>query len=208
MPVFIFSFFAFADYHWDTTDWAPHPEVLPNISELPAREVPDSHSNASRSTNSNATVQERGLGLLGPDGGSTESSSDSQNDSYQRLLNETDGSMANMAPVQNYAVHPNSYLPQYSCSNAASRSDIVNTSYDDRGQNELAHLSQFTGGDDVSELGDDVSVSLGGGLSRGGSLSEISNLCEIEDSEACFTEDELDEMPTTAQLLRGAKPTT
>lgn len=33
-------------YHWDTSDWAPHPS-MPNISEIPANQVPDSPSSSS-----------------------------------------------------------------------------------------------------------------------------------------------------------------
>ncbi|XP_031337329.1 fat-like cadherin-related tumor suppressor homolog isoform X2 [Photinus pyralis] len=41
---------AFAGYHWDCSDWARHSQTLPNITEVPGSEVPDSssfHSNES-----------------------------------------------------------------------------------------------------------------------------------------------------------------
>lgn len=37
-------------YHWDCSDWARHSQTLPNITEVPGSEIPDSssfHSNES-----------------------------------------------------------------------------------------------------------------------------------------------------------------
>ena len=42
-------------YHWDTSDWAPHPS-LPNISEIPANEVATSSSSSPHSCDSNERV--------------------------------------------------------------------------------------------------------------------------------------------------------
>lgn len=41
---------AFSGYHWDCSDWARHSQTLPNITEVPGSEIPDSssfHSNES-----------------------------------------------------------------------------------------------------------------------------------------------------------------
>lgn len=42
--------FSYAGYHWDCSDWARHSQTLPNITEVPSSEIPDSssfHSNES-----------------------------------------------------------------------------------------------------------------------------------------------------------------
>ncbi|XP_069130302.1 protocadherin Fat 1-like isoform X5 [Argopecten irradians] len=43
------------DYHWDASDWAPRPS-LPNISEVPMKEVPDSPRSSPHSNDSNTHV--------------------------------------------------------------------------------------------------------------------------------------------------------
>lgn len=48
--ILIFFFVAFSGYHWDCSDWARHSQTLPNITEVPGSEIPDSssfHSNES-----------------------------------------------------------------------------------------------------------------------------------------------------------------
>lgn len=48
--VIIVLVLAFSGYHWDCSDWARQSQTLPNITEVPGSEIPDSssfHSNES-----------------------------------------------------------------------------------------------------------------------------------------------------------------
>lgn len=50
----MFSVLFYSGYHWDTSDWAPE-RSLPNISEVPAGECPDSPGSASPHSNDSNT---------------------------------------------------------------------------------------------------------------------------------------------------------
>ena len=80
--------------------------------------------------------------------------------------------------TKHYSVHPNSYLPTY-LDHAGSGNLISNV--DDQSVDRLNYDAETH----LTESHDE--------LSHDGSLSEISNLCEIEDTDACITEDELEE---------------
>ena len=53
-----------AGYHWDCSDWANQSQnPLPNITEVPGSEIPDSlsfHSNESNESNGNSNLQHDG----------------------------------------------------------------------------------------------------------------------------------------------------
>lgn len=57
-----FALFFFPGYHWDCSDWANQSQnPLPNITEVPGSEIPDSssfHSNESNESNGNANGKE------------------------------------------------------------------------------------------------------------------------------------------------------
>jgi hypothetical protein len=55
----IFVLFIYIGYHWDCSDWNQTQNPLPNITEVPGSEVPDSssfHSNESNESNTHHGV--------------------------------------------------------------------------------------------------------------------------------------------------------
>nr|CAI5847804.1 unnamed protein product [Callosobruchus analis] len=46
-------------YHWDCSDWARHSQTLPNITEVPGSEVPDSSSYHSNESNESRCQHQR-----------------------------------------------------------------------------------------------------------------------------------------------------
>lgn len=56
-------------YHWDCSDWARHSQTLPNITEVPGSEIPDSssfHSNESNESRYHLHHPLPVLGILDP----------------------------------------------------------------------------------------------------------------------------------------------
>lgn len=56
-------------YHWDCSDWARHSQTLPNITEVPGSEIPDSssfHSNESNESRCHHLPPQM-LGQINPD---------------------------------------------------------------------------------------------------------------------------------------------
>ncbi|XP_046380464.2 protocadherin Fat 1-like isoform X3 [Haliotis rufescens] len=128
-------------YHWDTSDWAPRPS-LPNISEVPSKEVPDSPSSSNNSNDSNIHISN-----IEPDPGTVtdepeyvedseyvgdseyaenEFEIDDQDDlppcyadhpNYQQILELRDMDDTYELPQSlQVSHHPNHYLPNYSFS--------------------------------------------------------------------------------------------
>lgn len=58
----------FLGYHWDCSDWARHSQTLPNITEVPGSEIPDSSSfHSNESNESRCHHLPHILGPLNPD---------------------------------------------------------------------------------------------------------------------------------------------
>lgn len=56
---------AFSGYHWDCSDWARHSQTLPNITEVPGSEIPDSssfHSNESNESRCHHFINQNNIG--------------------------------------------------------------------------------------------------------------------------------------------------
>ncbi|XP_049820796.1 fat-like cadherin-related tumor suppressor homolog isoform X5 [Aethina tumida] len=195
-------------YHWDCSDWARHSQTLPNITEVPGSEIPDSSSFHSNESNESRCQHVHAHAHLPPsaldplrdieplhEDVESEFMADTECDS-QRLsppLNALDsGNEAySFTTADSYIRHPNSYLPPHG--------------YNIPSEPEIECL-QSPGGDsdDVEPYGfpsnrnrkndDDIASvittleerhSLLGGYASNSDLS--TNLCEIEDSE-CETE--------------------
>ena len=214
-------------YHWDTSDWAPHP-ALPNITEVPMREIPDSPT-SSLSNDSNLHVHPEDYEYTDyPDEdiendseyiGETENECYSEDDLDDRdaeypdrpdfeqiLAMHGDLNFDDSAPPNNYNFHPDDYLPTYQLdSQPGSVEGLDEQGSTDRlnGNAETDQpevpprgaVSRFLAGDyglppdyttdaEFSAMSaiDEMSVSMGGYTSTNASVSDISGLCEIEDS--------------------------
>ncbi|NP_001161532.1 FAT tumor suppressor-like protein [Saccoglossus kowalevskii] len=133
-------------YHWDCTDWMP-PENLPDISELPQYEVPDSPTN-SNGTNTNDFIIEDEY--VGEDTDYPEDPSDIQYphniDDFQRQLENYPPPPPPPPPPQHpeegsqygsyqhkenlYKQHPSHYLPHHSYSNSQTSQDMYGSGLD------------------------------------------------------------------------------
>ena len=234
----------FADYHWDASDWAPRPS-LPNISELPMREIPDSPSSSPHSNESNTHIgyqnfQDQDM-YTDPEmleseyvGDSEFADNECDNDecymsppNYHQILGlprtpeeEEEDEDSYRLPQDNLLMHPNQYLPNHSMDQSQefngdrdSQSDWPeppscdeNDFYtSDNDENEvvtygfpknkkLAKGFLSDGGITDSEYNarnsiiDRMSMSMGGNASTNASVSDISGLCDIEDSEVNFSD--------------------
>ncbi|XP_050293822.1 fat-like cadherin-related tumor suppressor homolog isoform X3 [Anthonomus grandis grandis] len=192
-------------YHWDCSDWARHSQTLPNITEVPGSEIPDSSSFHSNESNESRSHQYHhhghapGIRVGGVGGVATlnevdpESEYTVENEEGSKL-NSLNGDCSEQdyrfATAESYLRHPNSYLPPHSY-NIPSEAE--------------AESLQSPGSDDVEPYGfpsnrnrrmDDDMASvittleerhslLGGCYASNSDLS--TNLCEIEDSE-CETD--------------------
>jgi len=117
--------FCTSGYHWDCSDWARTDQrPLPNITEVPGSEVPDSssfHSNESNESSCHHTAlppvhgpidPARDIDTLPEDQEDSEIPESDQNESEYRFH----GSDA-------YLRHPNVYLPRYNMTSASERDD-------------------------------------------------------------------------------------
>lgn len=224
-----------AGYHWDTSDWAPNP-TLPNITEVPMNEIPDSPS-SSHSNESNAHINPDEYEYTDyPDecqdseyvGDSeyaeNECGDDDEDDiddpnahlldppNYEQILalhGDVNYDDSNYVPQNNYVTHPDRYLPSYQLDNGQSQEELDNGNDDDvihYGFPSASRRPRFGLGDGfgttrsgyntdgaISGI-DEMSVSMGGYNSTNASVSDISGLCEIEDSEANLSDnDSVDE---------------
>ncbi|XP_015840544.1 fat-like cadherin-related tumor suppressor homolog isoform X3 [Tribolium castaneum] len=197
-------------YHWDCSDWARHSQTLPNITEVPGSEIPDSSSfHSNESNESRCHHLPPVLGPLDPhrdietlnEDAESEFMADSEYDAHgaSPSLNALDSGneefrfttvpLIIVKPTDSYIRHPNSYLPSHG----------YNIPSESEGE---CLQSPGAESDDVEPYGfpsnrnrrkncdDDIGSvittleernSLLGGY---GSNSDLStNLCEIEDSE-------------------------
>ncbi|XP_067663318.1 protocadherin Fat 1-like isoform X2 [Haliotis asinina] len=147
-------------YHWDTSDWAPRPS-LPNISEVPAKEVPDSPSSSNNSNESNIHISN-----IEPDPGTVTDEPDYVEDSeyvgdseyaenefdmddqddlppcyadhpnYQQILELRDMDDTYELPQSlQVSHHPNHYLPNYSFSGQMGQNEWPDPPTDDDNSN-------------------------------------------------------------------------
>lgn len=89
----------------------------------------------------------------------------------------------------NYQMHPNQYLPNWT----AESNPNIGVSKETNPQHRLSEYTNDSELGDPSNVSglDDMSVSMGGYTSTNASCSDISGLCEIDDSENNFTDDEV-----------------
>ncbi|XP_071125252.1 protocadherin Fat 1-like isoform X4 [Mytilus edulis] len=235
------------DYHWDASDWAPRPS-LPNISEVPNRECPDSPSSSPHSNESNEhadCLQHHYNNDVYTDGEMIESEyvgdseyADNEGDTdhylnppnYQEIfsqyVNNDDSGNQDMSyelPEHNFGMHPNNYLPMYNLNDESRDEYSDNDNFPDPpeefrgGENRVCQLSEddLDDNDEVVHYGfpsqqpllglqgnitdseynvrSSMIDSMGGYTSTNASMSDISGLCEIEDSEVNFSDESGDE---------------
>ncbi|XP_064610099.1 protocadherin Fat 1-like isoform X2 [Liolophura sinensis] len=254
-------------YHWDTSDWAPHPS-LPNISEVPMKEILDSPSSSPHSHDSNTNIgvqehshaeEEDGINehshllydseyveneseYVGDSEYADNEFDDEYNDDptqypshadFQQILAlqaQLQEAVDYELPRHNLNVHPDQYLPHYSLNGHQSEQD--NADEEDNGNRQpllgaearapeenIIHYGfprqgprRFMGDDlgvqsdcngdfeNSQSALDDMSVSVGGYTSTNASCSDISGLCEIEDSEINLSDEDSTESSPSARL--------
>ncbi|XP_060561268.1 LOW QUALITY PROTEIN: protocadherin Fat 1-like [Ruditapes philippinarum] len=247
-------------YHWDTSDWAPE-RSLPNISEVPAGECPDSPGSESPHSNeSNTHIDNLGQGRYMTDGeyidseyvGDSEYAEHDMEEppdlpNYEELLAEQSRLLDDYEmPNRNMHVHPDYYLPLNSSFTSAdgpneenwpapppcvvngaevniSDSSHTTTSSDDDNDsvlhygfppshfNNINRLSMVTTDSDLNVDSNRLSAAYttdseanDGDFSRGSvidDMSDISGLCEIEDSEVNNSDSEDENTPLNTQRI-------
>lgn len=249
-------FSLFTGYHWDTSDWAPE-RSLPNISELPAGECPDSpgsaspHSNESNTHINTCTIDPPEQ--YATDGGYIDSeyvgdSEYAEHDmeeppempNYQELLAEQDRLLEDCEPLRSIdvSVHPHYYLlhnssftsadgvpqeeegwpapPTYTVNGVdVSISDSSPTSSSDDNDSVLHYgfppsnrLSMLTADSDIGDTNRlsaafTTDSEMNDGEYNQGSvvddMSDISGLCEIDDSELNNSDSDDENTPLSTQ---------
>ncbi|KAK3597674.1 hypothetical protein CHS0354_040047 [Potamilus streckersoni] len=126
-------------YHWDTSDWAPQ-KSLPNISEVPPQECPDSPGSSSRQSNDSNTHVFQGNRRLAnniPEYIDSEYVGDSEyaeNEyemeempclpNYEELLAQQHQLHDDyQLPHHDFNIHPNHYLPEYNIHDQSAESE-------------------------------------------------------------------------------------
>ncbi|KYB29316.1 Fat-like cadherin-related tumor suppressor homolog [Tribolium castaneum] len=189
-------------YHWDCSDWARHSQTLPNITEVPGSEIPDSSSfHSNESNESRCHHLPPVLGPLDPhrdietlnEDAESEFMADSEYDAHgaSPSLNALDSGNEEFrfTTADSYIRHPNSYLPSHGYNipsesegeclqSPGAESDDVEPYGFPSNRNRRKNCD-----DDIGSVITTLEErnSLLGGY---GSNSDLStNLCEIEDSE-------------------------
>ncbi|CAI9732107.1 protocadherin Fat 1 isoform X3 [Octopus vulgaris] len=215
-------------YHWDTSDWAAPHTTLPNISEVPVKEILDSPSSTPQSNDSNTHVDDVNDADM----------DDMDNDSeycgdYECGDNDDDNNAADFHPAANFhhfldlapyadgvnegpqRFHPN-FMPDFDQppggaaldnwpappgaenGNQPPHSDEEENSERCRLRRHLrrgAALARYPPLDasdyehSTAAMADDMSVSVGGCTSTNVSCSDISGLCDIDDSDMNITDE-------------------
>lgn len=149
---------------------------------------------------------------------------------FSHLVNNSDGNNDSYElPEHNFRTHPNDYLPSYHLNDESRDEYSDNDNFPDppeefRGENRVSQLSEddLDDDDDVVHYGfpsqqpllgfhgnitdseynarSSMIDSVGGYTSTNASISDISGLCEIEDSEINLSEDSGDENNETTPL--------
>ncbi|KAF5307382.1 hypothetical protein FQR65_LT07099 [Abscondita terminalis] len=193
-------------YHWDCSDWARHSQTLPNITEVPGSEVPDSssfHSNESNESRCHHLSSiggpidpRRDIETLNEDLES-ECLADSECEPHiiSPSLNALDSGNEEFrfTTADNYVRHPNSYLPTHGYNIPSEpEGDYVHSPGADSDDVEpygfpSARNRRQCDDDDIGSVITTLEErhSLLGGYPSNSDIS--TNLCEIEDSE-CETE--------------------
>ncbi|XP_044259253.1 fat-like cadherin-related tumor suppressor homolog isoform X2 [Tribolium madens] len=189
-------------YHWDCSDWARHSQTLPNITEVPGSEIPDSSSfHSNESNESRCHHLPPVLGPLDPhrdietlnEDAESEFMADTEYDVHgaSPSLNALDSGNEEFrfTTADSYIRHPNSYLPSHGYNipsesegeclqSPGAESDDVEPYGFPSNRNRRKNCD-----DDIGSVITTLEErnSLLGGY---GSNSDLStNLCEIEDSE-------------------------
>eukprot|EP00106_Octopus_bimaculoides_P013388 XP_014780830.1 PREDICTED: protocadherin Fat 1-like isoform X3 [Octopus bimaculoides] len=215
-------------YHWDTSDWAAPHTTLPNISEVPVKEILDSPSSTPQSNDSNTHVDDVNDADM----------DDMDNDSEycgdcECGENDDDNNAADFHPAANFhhflelapyadevnegpqRFHPN-FMPDFDQppggaaldnwpappgaenGNQPPHSDEEENSERCRLRRHLrrgAALARYPPLDasdyehSTAAMADDMSVSVGGCTSTNVSCSDISGLCDIDDSDMNITDE-------------------
>ncbi|KAJ8918141.1 hypothetical protein NQ315_011598 [Exocentrus adspersus] len=193
-------------YHWDCSDWARHSQTLPNITEVPGSEIPDSSSfHSNESNESRCHLHPSVLGPLDPHRDIETLNEDIESE----FMADTECDTSRISPSLNaldsgneeyrfttadsYIRHPNSYLPTHGYNipsevegdclqSPGAESDDVEPYGFPSNRNRRKNCD-----DDISSVITTLEErhSLLGGYASNSDLS--TNLCEIEDSE-CETE--------------------
>ncbi|CAG9865049.1 unnamed protein product [Phyllotreta striolata] len=186
-------------YHWDCSDWARHSQTLPNITEVPGSEIPDSssfHSNESNeshyhphvaSISGNYQDARRDIETL------NEENEMLYNDVYR--TNRISPSLSGLdsgneefrfTTAESYARHPNTYLPAHEYNIPTEADDL----HSPEGDSDDVEPYGFPSNRNRRKNCDDDIASVITTLEERHSLlggyasSDLSaNLCEIEDSE-------------------------
>lgn len=212
-------------YHWDTSDWAPN-SALPNISELPVKEVLDSPSSSPQSNDSNTHVDPPNMedvndAEMDDHENDSEYVGDSECTENFDDMEENEDPNADYRPAPNFQHflglvpfvddednqhgpqnhHPN-IMPDFgqirqngildnwpAPPGPENGNDGNNSDEDENGEPYPLprHFRPRLPVDDyehsAASMIDDMSVSFGGYTSTNASCSDISGLCDIEDSE-------------------------
>uniref|UniRef100_A0A1Y1MVJ3 Fat-like cadherin-related tumor suppressor homolog n=1 Tax=Photinus pyralis TaxID=7054 RepID=A0A1Y1MVJ3_PHOPY len=188
-------------YHWDCSDWARHSQTLPNITEVPGSEVPDSSSfHSNESNESRCHHMPPVLGPIDPrrdietlnEDLESECLADSECEPHtiSPSLNALDsGNEEFRFTTDSYIRHPNSYLPTHGYNiPSETEGDCVHSpgaESDDVEPYGFPSIRNRRPCDD-DDIGSVITTleerhSLLGGFPSNSDIS--TNLCEIEDSE-------------------------
>ncbi|XP_068085238.1 fat-like cadherin-related tumor suppressor homolog [Anabrus simplex] len=201
-------------YHWDCSDWVNRSQnPLPNITEVPGSEVPDSssfHSNESNESNTHHGTMTLPPAVLGPIDpardietlnedqeseyvGDSECGTEYPDSPNLQSCNMLDsgGEEYHFNTANSYLRHPNSYLPRYNINSETEAEHNNNSNNLDDTDDEEEEVVPYGFPSARRRKGDDEDGSVITVLGERASLlggctsnSDLStNLCDIEDSE-------------------------
>ncbi|KAK9874636.1 hypothetical protein WA026_005463 [Henosepilachna vigintioctopunctata] len=184
-------------YHWDCSDWARHSQTLPNITEVPGSEIPDSSSFHSNESNESRCQHlpvmgpldsQRGIRMLSEDNES-EYLPESDQDRRGSLNVLDNGNEDYHFTTDSYIRHPNSYLPAHGynipsetdgdCLHSPGADSDEVEPYGFPSNRNRRKLGEYDADSVITTL--ERNSLLGGDFGSGSDLS--TNVCEIEDSE-------------------------
>ncbi|XP_066149601.1 fat-like cadherin-related tumor suppressor homolog isoform X2 [Euwallacea fornicatus] len=203
-------------YHWDCSDWARQSQTLPNITEVPGSEIPDSssfHSNESNESRANHISgpylhhkSSTGVSTLNEVDveeymGDTDLASSREPNGLNSLSGDASIEqdyrfpavpLISIKPTESYIRHPNSYLPAHIYNIP---SEAEGESLQSPGSDEVEPYGFPSNRNRRKQVDDDIASVittlerhslLGGCYASNSDMS--TNLCEIEDSECEFEE--------------------
>ncbi|VEN38816.1 unnamed protein product, partial [Callosobruchus maculatus] len=188
-------------YHWDCSDWARHSQTLPNITEVPGSEVPDSssyhsnESNESRCQHQRATQPHKGRHKRQQARSDREQEGDYNSENGLNALDSSGTEQEyRFTTADSYIRHPNTYLPAhgYNITGEADTDGPQSPGADSDDVEPYGFPSNKNRRRPCEDDAESVITTLeerhsllGGPYNSNSDLS--TNLCEIEDSE-CETE--------------------